>query len=162
MAKEDKTVMSAAMAEKFPWTTEGLAEELGMSVNTFRVWKNKMEKFKKLAKPAIPSMYCMKDPDSGLRLRYSDAYLDKLREARTDNKKRAKRDTSSAAHHAILKLNVLVFDQVVADYLLRKFKNSSGIEEHIKDYIKDLVSPTINKIAEIKRRHEEELRNAMA
>lgn len=161
MAKDGNTI-TAAMAKQFAWTTEELAEELGMNLNTFRVWKNKMEKEKKITKPAIPSMYCIKDPDNGLRLRYSDSYLAKLKEAREGSPRRAKRGSKNVGYqHAILKLNIPVFDEVVAEFLKNKFKDSEGIEKYLKDHLHQISAPAISRIDEIKRKFEEDMRNAL-
>lgn len=158
-----KTVMTEAIEKSYSWTTESIAEDLGMKPAYFRVWKTKIEQDGKIAKPAIGSLLCIQDPDSGNRLLYSDAYVDKLRELRGKVNKRDRilATAEKSLKNAILKITVPVFDQNIADVLMRRFKTEEGIQEHFKDHIKDMAIPALKKIEAIKKKYEEEMRRAL-
>lgn len=161
MSKPNSTVMEETMKDNFPWTAETIASELDMPLSSFRVWKNKMEKDGKLKRPQVNSLFCIQDPESKNRLLYSAAYLDKLKEIRDGNVKRSRRSVESSMKHAILKIVIPIFDKNVADYIIRKFKDEKGLEEHLKNHIKDMALPVLSKLEELKRRHAEELEQAL-
>lgn len=150
------TAIGVAMSDKFPWTTDTLASELGMPVNSFRAWKIKAEKDGKIKKPAVGSLLCIVDPNQKGRHLYSDAYLDKLKAARGNVMRKAAPATSSMGL-AKLKVTVPVFDEVVANFLLRKFSNEKGLEDHLRTYLIDLARPTLSKMEELRKRHEREM-----
>jgi len=158
--KQGATAMSTAMIEKFPWTSDTLAEELGMPVPSFRAWKMKAEQTGKIAKPARGSLLCIEDPEVKMRLRYSDAYLDKLKALRGNVRKQE--PNVSAMQHAKLKVTIPVFDDQVAKFLVKKFKDEKGIEEYLKTHLLSLAKPALNKIEEIKKKYEAELAEAMS
>lgn len=153
---DNTTVMSMAMADKFPWTAELMAEEFGMNLAYFRAWKQKAEKEGKVTKPAIGSLLCIKDPELATRLRYSDAYFDKLKVLRGPILKK-KEVNASALQHAKIKITVPVFDETVARFLLKKFADEKGIEEYLKTHLFELAKPALNKMDELKKRYEKEM-----
>lgn len=161
MAK--KTVMEDALVNNYPWTTNTIAEELGMKLNYFRVWKAKIEKDKKIAAPAIGSLFCMQDPTSKNRLLYSDAYVDKLREIRggTARRDRIVQAAEMSMKNAVMKLTIPIFDKNIADIITKKFKTEAALQEHLKDYIKKMAVPALKRIEEIKARYERDLQAAM-
>lgn len=171
MAKTDKTSMTDAIMQNYPWSTETLAEELDMNLPTFRVWKAKVEKEGKITKPAIGSLLCVQDPEFKHCLRYSDEYLEKLKIVRGNSATRRRRTggssngytgSTSSLKHAVIQINVPIFDKVIADLIMKKFGDVRGIEEHLKDHIRNIATPALTKLEELKRRHEEELQEILA
>lgn len=162
MAQSDKTVVSNALASNFPWTTESMAEDLGMELSSFRVWKNKVEKENKLAKAKVGSLLCIQDPESMKRLRYSDSYYDKIKLLRGSVSKRQSRKVQSAMGHSIYTIHVPIFDKTVADFLMKKFKDERGIETHLRDHLRNLASPMLSKMEELKQKFEREMESLMS
>lgn len=160
---EQNNVISEAMINNFHLTSEDLAEELGMELSYFRVWKNKMEKAEKLVRPAVGSLLCIPDPQMGNRLLYSEAYLEKLKEVRGTNKiHKRKSAIENSLKNAVMKITVPLFDQNIVNIILTKFKDEEGIQTHLRDHLKDLAIPALNKLEEIKKRHEKEMLEIMA
>lgn len=167
VARERKVqVLADALVENYPWTSNTIAEELGMNLATFRVWKNKIEKEEKIKRPAAPSLLCIQDPESKNKLRYSDEYLGKLKEVRNKTPRRASRNgmthSTSDLKHALVKITVPIFDKTIADFVLKKFKDQRGVEEHLKDHLRALATPTLNKMEELKKRFEKEMQELMS
>lgn len=165
MAKKTTTVMEKAMSEKYPYTTEDLSRELRMKLNFFRVWKSKLESTKKIARPAVNSLLCIQDPTSKNRLLYSEEYLNRLQKLR-DEMPRRNRDKDALAKVASLKtalmtVTVSIHDENVLSFVRSKFKDEAGLEKHLKDHIYDLAKPALSKIEELKKKHRQELEEAM-
>lgn len=155
-------IISAAMAENFPWTTESMAEELNMELSSFRVWKNKVEKENKIAKPKIGSLLCIQDPQSNKRIRYSDDYFAKIKELRGNVKARNSRKNQSALGHAIITVQVPIFDKTVASFLMRKFTDERGIETHLRDHLKSLATPMLGEIEKLKIEFDKKMEQLLA
>lgn len=158
------TATGEALMKNFPWTIQGIADELDMPLSSFRVWKNKMEKDKKLPRPKVGSLLCQHDPSSKLILRFSDKYFDNIKELRDAAPKRNKREQVSKAslEKAILKIMVPIFDPNVADILLKKFKDENGIQQYFKDQVRLLTGSVMSRLEEIKKRQREEIEQALA
>lgn len=154
------TVTQEAMAKNYPWTSEQLAQELDMSLASYRVWKNKLEKSEKLTKPKVGSLLCIKDPDMGTRLLYSDKYLEKLKEVRTSGPKRAKH--GKAVSKSVLSFKVNIFDNQIASFLMSRFKTEENLEAHVKNELEKLAKPSISKMDELRRKYEEEMQKLIS
>ncbi len=155
--------MRDALIDNYPWTIDAIAEELGMSTAYFRVWKIKIEKDSKIAKPAIGSLLCIQDPTSKNRLLFSDAYMDKLRELRghTERRSRIIKSAEMSLKSAVMKLTVPIFDKNIADIIMKKFKDEAGIQKYLSNVLTKTAIPAMKRIEEIKKRYEEELALAM-
>ncbi len=140
------TTIGSAMVDKFPWTINSIAEELGMPIPSFRVWKQKMEKEDKIARPAVNSLLCIADPDYRNRLLYSDEYMNKLRELRGNVRTHRKSSdvSESSLKHAKLQILVPIFDENVVKFLLKKYEDERGIQEYLKSHVIELVQPVMN------------------
>lgn len=150
--------LSDAMIENFPWTTETIVKELGMEISSFRTWKNKMEKEGKLTAPKVPSTLCINDPDAKNRKLYSDEYMKRLRALREGTAKRNKRGTSvSALKHSALTLQVPIFDKAIAELMLNKFGSKESAEAHLRDVVRDIASPALGQIEQLKQQFEESM-----
>lgn len=157
-----KKAAEAASTKNYPYTTEDLAKELGMSLGSFRVWKIKAEADGKIKKPAQPSHLCIQDPESKNRLLYSEKYFESLKALRSDVKTRAKKGTSqSALKHAVMIVKVPVFDEKIAELLNKKFGNESGIEKFLREKLTESVKSALGKIEELKKKHEQEMKEAL-
>lgn len=155
--KVESTTMSRAMADKYPWTADSIAEEFGMPVASFRAWKMKLEKDGKIAKPAVKSLLCIPDPEIPKRFRYSDSYMQKLRALRGKVTPRRKEIAPSAMQHAKLKILVPVFDDTVAKFLLKKFGDERGLQNYLRNHLVEISKPAISKIEELRRKFEEDM-----
>lgn len=167
MGKKDVTTVGDAMAKKYPYTAEDIANQFEMNPDSFRVWKSKLEKSGKIAKPQIPSLFCIQDPESKNRLLYSEEYLKKIQELRAKTPRRVRGGKMELTRKASLKSAIMtilvpIHDENIVAYIKRKFKDEGGIEKHLRNHIKDLAVPALSKIEELKRRHAKELEDAFA
>ncbi len=157
--------MQEAFVDQYPYTTDLIANELKMEIATFRVWKNKMETSGVLTRPKLGGHLCIQDPSSKNRILYSQEYVDRLKEVREKQPKRSKNKEevykAVSLKNALMRITVPIFDPNIASFVKKKFNDELGLENYLRDHINSIAIPTLSKIEELKRKHAQELEEAM-
>lgn len=154
-----------AFVDAYPFTTDQIAHELQMEVPTFRVWKNKLETSGVLTRPKLGGHLCIQDPHSKKRLLYSEEYVSRLKEIRErmPNKRRNKEIVYKEASlkNALMKVTIPIFDPDIVTFIKKKFNGEMGLENYLRGHINSMAVPALSKIEELKKKHAQELEEAM-
>jgi hypothetical protein len=148
---------------KYPYSIEDLASKFQTTVNTFRVWKSKMEKRGHLPKRASSDpAFATKLPNS-TKIRYSQTYLSTILQVREVTPKRRSRTnggTTPVKTGKGLTFNVRIPDDgVLLEFLLKTFGHRKAIEGYLTNHLMKLAEPTLSKIRDLKAKHEAELQD---
>jgi hypothetical protein len=102
--KRTKSVKTISDAKNYPYTLEDIAKAVGMynagsdkPMGSFRVWKTKQSK--QISNP--PSSLCIKNPDRGNELLFSEEYLKLVKAARGIKKSNSPVVTSKPSRKSI-------------------------------------------------------------
>ena len=142
------------------YTFEEFAAELKVTASNLRQYlRNGLIK-KRFAKPTRSQ--CQSDPTNTVRNLYSPEYVEIIKRTREGVRRGRKQGSRSATQHAVVMVNVPVFDATIAELLLKKFGGDAEIERFLRDTLTESVRPALQRIEDLKQRHEREMQDALS